>query len=412
MMRSWVAAVSPNAAAVQEDSFGPAGQDGTAWLRRIESDARARVPESLAARIPAEPALTVGAAAPPRRFTFSLLPGETLERAFWYSALLLAFVLAQVRTANPVRAAAYRAVLFGSFGALAVVGLLNHVTAPTRLLWLRDAPPTSRPFGPFVNPSHFGGVMELAVPWLLGYGLSRLVTHAASARDRAAGVLALLGAGIGAAAALLAASKMSAITIGATSIVILAIVFGTARRRARTPLLIGSAASLLVVLALALWGPLSGRLADFAAVPENGLSGDMRRVVWGAGVHMADDFRWTGIGFGAFGEVFPAYLPRGESEYWAQIHNDYLEIYVGGGLVALALTAWLAGAFIRRVVRALRMEPAARRTLPALGLVLGLAALAVHETVDFNLQIPANALLFVVLAAMSVSPLLRTVESP
>jgi hypothetical protein len=45
--------------------------------------------------------------------------------------------------------------------------------------------------------------------------------------------------------------------------------------------------------------------------------------------------------------------------------------------------------------------------LPRLGLTLGLIALAVHETVDFNLQIPANALLFVVLAAIAVAPLTR-----
>jgi hypothetical protein len=44
--------------------------------------------------------------------------------------------------------------------------------------------------------------------------------------------------------------------------------------------------------------------------------------------------------------------------------------------------------------------------------VLGLLALAVHEAVDFNLQIPANALLFVAIAAMAVSPLAGSVEEP
>jgi len=140
--RAWIATLSPKAASLQADAFGPAGQTGAAWLRQIEDGARARVPEapSETARPAGALARGVDAPAPPRRFTVSLLPGVTLERAFWYTALLMAFLLVQRRTSNERRAAVYRATLFASFVVLAVVGILNHVTAPTRLLWLRAAP--------------------------------------------------------------------------------------------------------------------------------------------------------------------------------------------------------------------------------------------------------------------------------
>jgi O-antigen ligase len=127
---------------------------------------------------------------------------------------------------------------------------------------------------------------------------------------------------------------------------------------------------------------------------------------------MAGDYTLTGSGFGAFSELIPAYLPRGENDHWFQLHNDYLEVYLAGGLVAVALASWLTLVFAIRAVRVVRMESRHGRLLPSLGLVLGLLAIAVHESVDFNLQVPANALLFVVIAAIGVSPLAGSAEAP
>ena len=127
---------------------------------------------------------------------------------------------------------------------------------------------------------------------------------------------------------------------------------------------------------------------------------------------MAGDYTLTGSGFGAFSELISAYLPRGEGEHWFQLHNDYLEVYLAGGLVAAALVSWLAVVFAVRAVRAVRTESAHGRLLPSLGLAVGLLALAVHETVDFNLQVPANALYFVVIAAIGLSPLAGSAEDP
>jgi hypothetical protein len=410
--RAWIATLSPRAASIQSEAYGSEGATGETWLRRIEEGARARVPEGVpAAADPAKAlAFRAGAPAPPRRFTLSLQPDMTLERAFWYAALLLTFLLVYRRTAHEPRAAIYRATLFGSFVTLAIVGILNHMTAPDRLLWIRTAPESTRPFGPYVNPDHFAGVMELGVPWLLGYGLMTLARRGAPARLRAGHVLALTGGGVGIAAAFLAASKTAALTIGVSSAVLIAIAAWRGRGRMRWGLVAGSAACVLLLGAIAFSGPLRGRLEDFRAAHEGGLSTNDRNIVWTVGLGMAKDYALTGSGFGAFREVIPAYLPRGDSGLWLQLHNDYLEMVLAGGLVAVTLVAWLAAVFASRVVRAVRAESADGRLLPSLGLAMGLVALALHEIVDFNLQIPANALLFVVLAAMSVSPVARSLE--
>jgi tetratricopeptide (TPR) repeat protein len=115
---------------------------------------------------------------------------------------------------------------------------------------------------------------------------------------------------------------------------------------------------------------------------------------------MAAQFPLTGVGFGAFGEVFPRYLHPGQYARWEQVHNDYLQVLIDGGIVAAGLLVWLIAAYLRPAVRRIRVagRPSRRR----LGLLVGLFALALHGIVDFNHQIPANALLFVVAAAMAL----------
>jgi len=410
--RAWVSHLSPKAATWQEEVFGPGAPDATSWLRQIEADARARVPEAQGAVAGGAGALTPGpdALPPPRRFTLSLLPYTTLEMAFWYTALLLAFLLVQRRTANEDRAAVYRATLFVAFGVMAVVGLLNRFTAPARLLWLREVAPEVHAFGPYVNPSHFGGVMELIAPWLLGYGLAATLRSGRPERTLPGGRLALLGAGLCALATILAASKMAVVMLGLTYAILLAVAIAGSRGRHRVVLIVGTGVAAALLFTMALVGPLRGRVADFAARHSGGVSSNVRGIAWTAGLAIGDDFTVAGTGFGAVGDVLPAYLPRGEAGDWEQLHNDYLEVYVAGGAVAALLAAWLAAVYASRVWRVVREDAGRGRFLSTLGLVLGLVALAAHEFVDFNLQIPANALLFVVIAAMCVSPLARSAE--
>ena len=52
---------------------------------------------------------------------------------------------------------------------LSGIALIYAATSNGKLLWVRETLNPARPFGPYVNPNHFGGIMELAVPWLLGY---------------------------------------------------------------------------------------------------------------------------------------------------------------------------------------------------------------------------------------------------
>ncbi|MFV8819152.1 O-antigen ligase family protein [Haliea sp. E17] len=112
------------------------------------------------------------------------------------------------------------------------------------------------------------------------------------------------------------------------------------------------------------------------------------------------DYPLTGTGAGSFYAIFPLYQ-RGEVEpYYDHAHNDYAEFAVELGLPATALLGVAAAASLWAALAATRRRR--DRLLRGLGLgaSMGMVSLLIHSVVDFNLQIPANAALFVVLMAL------------
>jgi O-antigen ligase len=113
------------------------------------------------------------------------------------------------------------------------------------------------------------------------------------------------------------------------------------------------------------------------------------------------DFPVVGTGGGSFYNVFLSYrTPQYTYAYVDHTHNDYVEIACDYGLTGLSLLGGLVGLTLWKTVMVLAKR---RATLPrgiAFGVAMSIVALMVHSTVDFNLQIPANALTMVVILAM------------
>lgn len=120
---------------------------------------------------------------------------------------------------------------------------------------------------------------------------------------------------------------------------------------------------------------------------------------------MIRDRPLTGIGLDAFGPAYEiVHLPPvSTSLTWDLAHSSYLTLWSEVGLIAgslpmlaIALAAW---ELWRRVVR-----HRSDTTVPAAALG-AIVAGAIHSTVDFSLEIPANTLLFVVLIGMGLGDL-------
>lgn len=106
-----------------------------------------------------------------------------------------------------------------------------------------------------------------------------------------------------------------------------------------------------------------------------------------------------GSGPGSFYTAFTRYRGPDIKPFYDHAHNDYTEILVESGVLGVLLVGSLPlWALVLGVLTlARRRDPLARGF--AFAVLMGVCALALHSTVDFNLQIPANALAFVVLLA-------------
>jgi O-antigen ligase len=147
-------------------------------------------------------------------------------------------------------------------------------------------------------------------------------------------------------------------------------------------------------------------LARFEA--EGGyLSGERWLYVIGTW-HAALAFWPFGSGLGSYAAVFPAFQPIGVHGFIEHAHNDYVQLLMECGLLAVAFGALALALIARQTARLVRR--ARRAGLDAAGLLqascgLGLLAVLLHSWVEFNLRIPANAMLATFLLGAFLRPL-------
>lgn len=116
---------------------------------------------------------------------------------------------------------------------------------------------------------------------------------------------------------------------------------------------------------------------------------------------LIQDFPVVGTGGGTFYGAFARYRPPEIWDYYDHAHNDYAEIAADTGAVGLALLGGVMLLAFGRALRVLQQRRLAMARGIAFGVLMAALAMAIHSTVDFNLQIPANALTFVVILALA-----------
>ena len=117
-------------------------------------------------------------------------------------------------------------------------------------------------------------------------------------------------------------------------------------------------------------------------------------------IPLIKDYGVFGSGPGSFYVAFPRYRPSTVEGFYDNTHNDYAQFAAESGITGLALM----GLFVALALGAALVAQARRRDPLMRGIsfacVMGVTSILIHSWVDFNLQIPANASLFMVLLAL------------
>ena len=129
-----------------------------------------------------------------------------------------------------------------------------------------------------------------------------------------------------------------------------------------------------------------------------------RELIWSGIKDMIQDYPLLGTGPGTFSTVYTRYQPPGMTSRVFYGHNDYLQWISETGLILVLVIIWMIVALFRKGFKTLKNPSRLVRGI-TVGALSGITAILIHSFADFNLHIPANALLFTVLTSLVVSPL-------
>jgi len=277
----------------------------------------------------------------------------------------------------------------------------------------------AQPFGPFVNPNHFAGWMLMALPLALAVWLDTLLKTLDSMPRSGARGLAdskYLGAllTVGATCFLMAlALLMTRARSGLAAFAIGALVAGglVLRRQGTAAARFAVVGATLVLLFGTLsWAGLDTVTSKFTdAQSQRSLSS--RLSAWNDTLEIIRAFPIAGSGLDTFGRAMMVYQSDDRDLHFQEAHNDYLQLAAEGGLLVGLPIVFTLGVFVREIRRRFREAPKGGTTYSLrVGAVVGLISIALQSLVEFSLQMPGNAALFVVLAAIALhqSPNLPT----
>lgn len=108
-----------------------------------------------------------------------------------------------------------------------------------------------------------------------------------------------------------------------------------------------------------------------------------------------------GQGAGSFEAVFAKYAGDIPLHY-DHAHNDLLQFFIEYGLLGTLPLALFVLLSLFQAFKAMRRRESLYRSGVGFGAALGILALMIHSSTDFNLQIPSNAATYVVLCAIAV----------
>ncbi len=253
--------------------------------------------------------------------------------------------------------------------------------------------------GTFICPNHLAGFLEMLLPLGLAFAMTGRVRPVPRILLGYASLVILGGIGV-------SISRGGWLATGVSLLLLFALFIR--KNRYRIPALL-----LMVILfggASLFYRESRDAQHRVQEMLTNGIPNDsqIRFSIWRAALEMWRDHVWLGLGPGHFDYRFPQYRPLYVQARPGYVHNDYLNCLADWGVVGtlLILSAWVLifiGVFktwkyVRREESALGTRPSNRAAF-VLGATIGLVAILIHSFLDFNMQIPANAILAITLMA-------------
>jgi O-antigen ligase len=362
--------------------------------------------------VPLRAALSLTAASS-SQLPLSISPGDTVSAlGIFAAAALLFWTCRQICEAGGGAGRIIRAAAFiGLLASLAAIVLHGQRGPANELLYgiwrPRDA--GARPFGPFVNRNHFATWLMMACPLVFGYLLARAPAVPEKQRMaqrivRAAKQLGSVRVWLATAvclmtlAVVISASRSGIIGLAAAFVASMLLSRAHSGSQTRGWTIFQIALLVVVVLSFANFNALSARVDETLADAQSDSS---RRAIWRDAERVIRDFPLTGTGAGTFGSAVGPYQTSVPGFSIGNAHNQYLQVAAEGGAL-LAVPCILALVSFLTLFRHRLTQDRDSTFLVRAGAGAGIVAVLVQSIWETGLRMPANAMLFAVLAAIAI----------
>lgn len=251
----------------------------------------------------------------------------------------------------------------------------------------------------YVNPNHLAGFLGMTIPLAFAYTLMSRFKPAMKVFFAYCVLTMMVGIGV-------SISRGGMIATGATLLVFcLVLLFQRGYWLPALSVLTG-----LIVLG-AIFGSEFGSVQKrFNEAVKGGQLADARAEYWPAAIQIFKLHPWWGGGPAQFDADFARYRPPPVQMRPVYAHNDYLNTLCEWGATGLAIIAAVCALLYYGAVKtwpALRKADLetggshkSSKSAFLMGACMGLLAILFHSVVDFNMHVPANAIIAVTLMAL------------
>jgi O-antigen ligase len=338
---------------------------------------------------------------PPAYLALSLNPHATEVAVCKLIAYALAFLVGHKLAVRGRGSILLRTlVIVGLFEAC--YGLVQYLAGWQYIFTYRKVFGIDDATGTYINHNHFAGLLEMVLPFVLAgvlfrrpqraeLGVKRKLLAAISSESSSRLLSQAMVFAVLCLALVFSRSRMG-IAAGVSGLLLVGGLHILRRRRR-------SAVALLLVLLVipasyAFWVGLEAVTSRFEMLGYAGAMERDRLPIWRDSLGAIRDFKWMGTGLGTYDWAAMHYQTSFLSNRYEHAHNDYLEFAAEIGIPAAALLFAGLWALVLRAARTAVRASHRSAAILAAGSAGALAAILLHSVTDFNLQIPANALLF------------------
>jgi len=337
---------------------------------------------------------------------FSYAPGATAWEMLKVGGAIAAFWAAHQIGRDDSQG--YSLVAYAGFSAaiIALLSIVQTASGTSQVLWLYE--PASRiPLGetpgvlfgfrtPFVNVNHAAQFLEMGC--LVTFTLAAFGARRGRGILVAAGILCMLG---------VVATGSNGGRVGLVVGLVFLLTLWLSRSHGRwLRWLVPLAALVIALVGLGVLTKASlsdGQLPRWATADDGEL---LKGEAWTGTIRMIAAHPVTGVGRGAFRDVYPRYKEQGGPFVHSYVENEYLQVLVELGLPVGGLLLLVVAATWGVALQRWRGQPHVAAALA------GVFVLAVHNTVGFGLEFGGVGLPFVILLGVCATQSSGLVKAP